>query len=85
VLKAKTAEKLAEPGADYSVGISYDGCLRHRLGFATRDRLLGTLAHAGRKARPRRIWFIIIVRRLVEEVDLSLCDLNVAESEHTEV
>lgn len=70
VLKPKTAEKLAEPGVEYSVGISYGGCYKPSLGFATRDRIREALVHAARKDRPRRMWFIIIVRKILEEICL---------------
>lgn len=70
ILKKKTAEKLVESGTDYSIGISYGGCFRPSLGFATRDRIREALAHSRREGRPRRMWFIIVVRRVMEEVAL---------------
>lgn len=74
VIKARTAEKLVDSDTDYSIGISYGGVFRPSLGFATRDRFREALSHASRRGRPTRAWFIIVVRGIVEEVDLAAYD-----------
>jgi hypothetical protein len=70
ILKKKSIEKLVESNTEYSIGISYGGSFRPSLGFATKDKIRDVLSHAVKTECPKKMWFIIIVRKILEEVDL---------------